>query len=87
MLSGSYALSGRIGKVVASHAEVARSIPGWAETAPIYALHEVLRGTAHEGGVATSQLDLPSLTLLSAAGWGRLQLRVPHWATSVDYCM
>ena len=43
-------------------------------------------GTAHEGGGATSQLDLPSLTPLSAAGCGRLQLGVPHLATSVDYC-
>ena len=33
--------------------------------------------------VPTSQLDLPSLTLLSVAGCGRLQLGVPHWATSV----
>ena len=34
---------------------------------------------------ATSQLDLPSLTPMSVAGCGRLQLGVPHWATSVDY--
>ena len=34
-------------------------------------------------GGATSQLDLPSLTPLSVAGCGRLQPRVPHWATSV----
>ena len=40
-------------------------------------------GTAHEGGDATSQLDLPSLTPLSVAGCGRLQLGVPHWASSV----
>ena len=40
-------------------------------------------GTAHEGGGATSQLDLLSLTPLSAAICGRLRLRVPHWATSV----
>ena len=43
-------------------------------------------GTAHEGGGAPSQLDLPSLTPLSAAGCGRLQLGVQNWATSVDYC-
>ena len=42
--------------------------------------------TAHEGGGATSQLDLHFLTPLSFAGCGRLQLGVPHWATSVDYC-
>ena len=38
-------------------------------------------GTVHEGGGATSQLDLPSMTPLSLAGCGRLQLGVPHWAT------
>ena len=43
-------------------------------------------GIAYKGGGATSQLDLPSLTPLSLAGCGRLQLRVPHWATSKDYC-
>ena len=37
-----YPLSGRIGKVVASHAEAARSIP--AEVALIYTMHEALRG-------------------------------------------
>ena len=35
------------------------------------------RGTAHVGGGATSQLDLPSLTPLSVACCGRLQLGVP----------
>ena len=34
-------LSGRIGKVVVSHAAVARSSP--AEIAPIYTMHEALR--------------------------------------------
>ena len=37
-------------------------------------------------GGATSQLDLPSLTPLSVAGYGWLQLMAPHWATSVNYC-
>ena len=37
-------------------------------------------------GGATSQLDLQSLTPLSITGCGRLQLGVPYWATSVDYC-
>ena len=41
-------LSGRIGKVVALHAAVARSIP--AEVAPIFTMHEALKGTLHEGG-------------------------------------
>ena len=40
-------------------------------------------GTAHEGGGATSQLDLQSLTSLSIAGCGQLQLGVPNWAASV----
>ena len=55
-----------------------------AEAAPIYSRRS--GGTAHVGGGATSQLDLPSLTPLSVAGCGRLQLRVPHNAASVDYC-
>ena len=42
-----YTLSGRIGKVGASHAAVARSIS--AEVALIYTMHEA-GGTAHEGG-------------------------------------
>ena len=37
-------------------------------------------------GGAPSQFDLPPLTPLYIAGWGRLQLGVPHWATSVYYC-
>ena len=36
-------------------------------------------------GGATSQLDLPSLTPLSVAACGRLQLEVLDWAISVDY--
>ena len=39
--SFSYTLSGHIGKVVASHAEVARSSP--AEVALIYTMHVTLR--------------------------------------------
>ena len=35
-------------------------------------------GTDHDGGDATNQLDLPSLTGLSVAGCGRLQLGVPN---------
>ena len=41
---GEGALSGRLGKLVASLAEVTRSIPGCAETAPIYTTHETLNG-------------------------------------------
>ena len=58
-----YTQSGRIGKVIASHAVAARSIP--VEVALIYTMHETLRV-----GGATSQLDLPSLMPLSIAGCG-----------------
>ena len=34
----------KIGMVVASHAEVARSITGWAEAAPIYTMPVAVRG-------------------------------------------
>ena len=52
-----------------------------------FTLHKGNSGsTAHEGGGATSQLDLPFRTPLSVAYCGQLQLVVPHWATSVDYC-
>ena len=43
----SYTLSGRIGKVVASHAAVARSIP--TEDALIYTMHMALRGHCPRG--------------------------------------
>ena len=52
-----YSLSGGVSMVVAY---VARSIPGWAETAPMYTMLE--GGTAHESGGATSQLDRQSLS-------------------------
>ena len=34
-------------------------------------------------GGEISESNLPSLTLLSGAGCGRLQLGVPHWVTTV----
>ena len=34
-------------------------------------------------GVTASQLNIPSLTLFSVAGWGRVQLVVVYWANSV----
>ena len=43
----------------------------------------VLRGCSPVCGVTASQLYLPSLTPLSIAGCGRLQLGAAHWATSV----
>ena len=61
-----HTLSGCIGKVVASHAAVARSSP--AEVAltlplPLFMLCTWRSGdTAHEGGGATRQLDLQSVT-------------------------
>ena len=66
---------------------VARLNPGYGWAAPIYTMHEALRGYfpwCMVGG-ATSQLDLPSVRPLSGPGCGWLQLRVPNWATSVDY--
>ena len=80
-----YTLSGRIGKVVASHAAVARSSPAEVCTDLYYASGAQGVLPMRVGG-ATSQLDLPSLTPLSVAGCGRLQLGVPHWAASVHYC-
>ena len=55
-------------------------------------LHRFILCTRRSGGtamrvvVATSQLDLPSLTPLSEASCSRLQLGVLHWDTLVDYC-
>ena len=72
-------LSGLIGKVVASHAEGCKIESRlWLSCTDLYyarGSHGVL--PMRVGG-ATSQLDLPSLTPLSVAGCGRLQLRVPH---------
>ena len=70
--------------VVASHAAAARSIP--AEAALIRAITRSSGVLPMREGGAKSQLDLPSLTPLSVAGCGRLQLGVPHLAASVDYC-
>ena len=58
-------------------------IPGVAELHRFILCTRRSGGTAHKGGGATSQLDLPSLTPLSVAGCGRLQLGVPHWVISV----
>ena len=78
-------------KVVASHAEgckVTRSNPGggWAARDLYYAGGALQGVLPMSVGGATSQLDLPSLKPLSVAAFGRLQLGVPHWAASVDYC-
>ena len=62
--------------------QVARSIPARGCTDLYYARGAPVNGV----GEAPSQLDLPSLMPLSVACCDRLQLGVPHWATSVDYC-
>ena len=54
-----------------------------AEAALIYTMDE---GALHEMAGVTSQFDLLSLMPSYVAGCGRLQLLVPHWAASVDYC-
>ena len=73
-------MSGSTGKVVASHAEQRLS----------RFIYVLCAGGAQgvlscEGwGATASQLDLPSLTLLSVAGCGRLQLEAAHraiWVT------
>ena len=63
-----YTLSGRIGKVVASHAAVARSNP--AECNYLYYARGAQGVLPMRVEGATSQLDLPSLTPLSVAGCG-----------------
>ena len=79
--------SGCIGKVVASHVEGCR-------VDPRLRLNRITLCKNSQGvlpmrvGGATSELDLRSLTPLSVASCGRLQLGIHHWATptSVDYC-
>ena len=63
-----YTLSGSIGKVVASHAAVARSSP--AECTDLYYVRGTQGVLPMRVGGATSQLDLPSLTPLSVARCG-----------------
>ena len=63
-----YTLSGRIGKVVASHVVVPRSIP--LRCTDLYYARGAQRVLPMRVGGATSQLDLPSLTPLSVAGCG-----------------
>ena len=83
-----HTLSGRIGKVVASHAEGCNAtlhvrIPAVAELHRFILCTRRSGGNAHDGGRCDQSIDLPSLTPLSVAGFGRLQLGVRHWATSV----
>ena len=64
----SHTLSGRIGKVVASHAAVARSIP--LGCTDLYYARGAQGVLPMRVGGATSQLDLPSLTPLSVTDCG-----------------
>ena len=78
-------LSVSIGKVIARMLKLQGRLP--AEAALIYTMHEGAQGSLPmRVGGATSQLDLPSLTPLSVAGCGWLQLGVSNWAASVDNC-
>ena len=61
-------MSVRIGKVVASHAAVARSSP--AECTDLYYARDAQGVLFMRVGGATSQLDLQSLTPLFVAGCG-----------------
>ena len=61
-------LSGHIGKVVALHAAVARSMP--LRCTDSYYARDAQGVLPIRVGGATSQLDLPSLTPLSVAGCG-----------------
>ena len=65
--------------------KVAGSIPGLGCT-DLYYTRGAQGVLPMRVGDATNQLDLPSLTPLSVVGYGRLQLRIFRWATSVDHC-
>ena len=69
--------------MVASHAAVARSIP--LRCIDLHYARGAQGVLPMRVGGATSQLDLPSLTPLSVAGCGLLQLGLPQWAASVHY--
>ena len=80
-------LRGRIGKVVASHAGGCKNESRlWLSCTDLCYARGAQGVLLMRVGSAASQLDLPSLTPLSEAGCGRLQLGAPHWATSVDCC-
>ena len=67
-LAPDYTLSGHIGKVVASHAAVARSIP--LRCTDLYYARGAQGVLPMRVLGAPSQLDLPSVTPLSVAGCG-----------------
>ena len=74
-----HTLSGRIGKVVASHAAVARSNP--AECTDLYYARGAQGVLPMRVGGATSQLDLPSLAKLDKIG----QLDLPVTKLVVNF--
>ena len=81
-----YTLSSRIGKVAVSHAEGCKIESRlWLSCSDFYYARGAQGVLRMRVGGATNQLDLASLTPLSVAGCGRLQLGVRHWTTSVDY--
>ena len=70
--------------MVASHAEGCKiESQLWLSCTDLYYTRGAQGVLPMRVGNATSQLDLPSLTPLSVAGSGRLQLGVPNLATSV----
>ena len=77
-------MSGRIGKAVSSCAEGCLFDFRQRLDSDLYCASDVQVVLPCRRFVQTaSQLDLPSLTPFSVARCGRLQLGVPHWATSV----
>ena len=82
-----YTLSGRIGKVVSSHAESCNGCKIesrlWLSCSELYYERRAQGVLPMRVGGSTSQLDLPSLMPLFVAGCGRLQLGVPYWVASV----
>ena len=71
VIEATHSLSGRIGKVVASHAEGCKiEYRLWLSSTDLYLARGAQRVLPMMMGGATSQLDLPSLTILSVAGCG-----------------
>ena len=84
-------MSGRTGRALGWHSEGRAFDPPWLQQVLKFVSRIAPFNTWSSGGTslcrlggATSHLDLPSLTPLSVACCGLLQLGVAHWATSVD---
>ena len=81
-----YTLSGRIGKVVASHAEgchVARSIPAVAELHRFVLCTRRSGGTAHVGGGCDQSIGSTVSDAIIRSWLWLTATRSSHWATSV----